>query len=243
MSQTNAPKRDNPLNNILFDVALPAIILSKFSKEDRLGPALAIVLAFSIPLCHGLYGLWKDRKFGVFPIVGIISVALSGSLSLLKIDPAWIAVKEAAVPAFLGCAVLFSLRTRFPFVKKMLFNNTILNLDAINEKLVSDEKRNALELLLQQTSWMIAGSFFLSSLLNYVLAKVILTTAPGTSEFNEQLGQMQLMSYPVIVLPCMIVMALSLWFLLRGIKSITGLNTDSVLRQEIGGANPKKEQA
>ena len=240
MSQSNTVKKDSPFNNILFDVVLPALILSKLSTDDRLGPAGAVLLAFSFPLLHGLYGLWKDRKFGMFPIIGIVSVALSGGLSLLKIAPQWIAVKEAGIPAFLGCAVVFSLRTKYPLVRKMLFNDTILNMEAINQRLETDAKHLAVERLLNHTSWMIAGSFFLSSVLNYTLAKVILVSPPGTSNFNEELGKMQLMSYPVIVVPCMVVMGLSLWYLLRGIKGITGLSTESVLRHDGGAQLPKE---
>lgn len=237
------PKKDNPINNLLIDVVLPALILSKLSKEDRLGPAAAIMLAFAFPLFHGLFGLWKDRKFGIFPTVGVISVALSGSLTLLKIDPAWIAVKEAAVPGFLGLAVLFSLKTKFPFVKKILFNDTILNMPAIEERLQTAEQKVAIEQLLKQTSWFISLSFFLSSFLNYTLAKILLVSAPGTPAFNEDLGKMQLMSYPVIVVPCMIVMALSLWFMLRGIKAITGLETDNLLRAEMSAKEAEAAKA
>ena len=43
--------------------------------------------------------------------------------------------------------------------------------------------------------------FFLSSLLNYLLAVIILTAEPGTVAFNEQLGKMTALSFPVIALP------------------------------------------
>jgi len=44
--------------------------------------------------------------------------------------------------------------------------------------------------LLINASWILAGSFLLSAVLNYFLAVYLLTADPGTQAFNEQLGKM-----------------------------------------------------
>ena len=68
----------------------------------------------------------------------------------------------------------------------------------------------------------VAASFFLSSALNYGLARYLVTSPAGTPEYNEQLGTMTALSYPVIVLPSMIVLGIAIWYLFKQIKEVTG---------------------
>jgi len=77
---------------------------------------------------------------------------------------------------------------------------------------------------------MLAASFFLSAILNYLLAKFIVTSPSGTAEFNDQLGSMNLWSYPVIVLPCMVVMIYAMFYIFRNITKLTGLTLEDVVR-------------
>jgi hypothetical protein len=86
--------------------------------------------------------------------------------------------------------------------------------------------------LLINASWILAGSFFLSSILNYLLAVIILTADPGTVSFNEQLGKMTALSFPVIALPAMAVMMGNLFYLFRGIKRLTGLDLEFIVKQK-----------
>ena len=58
-----------------------------------------------------------------------------------------------------------------------------------------------------------ASSFFLSSALNYILAKMILVSEPGTTAYTEELGRMTALSYPVIVIPSMILLIAALVFI------------------------------
>jgi hypothetical protein len=77
-------------------------------------------------------------------------------------------------------------------------------------------------------SWLLAGSFFLSSGLNFMLAKLIVRSPSGTTTFNEELGRMTALSYPVIVLPSMAVMMIALWYLFRSIKRLTHMDLEEI---------------
>jgi hypothetical protein len=79
-------------------------------------------------------------------------------------------------------------------------------------------------------SWMLAGSFFVSSVLNFVLAKLIVKSQPGTTAFNEELGRMTALSYPVIVVPSMIIMIAALWYLFNRIQRLTELDLEQILK-------------
>ncbi|MDP3449658.1 MAG: beta-galactosidase, partial [Anaerolineaceae bacterium] len=48
------------------------------------------------------------------------SVMLTGGISLLELDPQYIAIKEAAIPGIIGLAVLGSQYTRFPLVRTLI---------------------------------------------------------------------------------------------------------------------------
>lgn len=75
---------------------------------------------------------------------------------------------------------------------------------------------------------MLAGSFFMSSLLNYGLAKYLLISIPGTEAYNEELGRMTYLSYIVITIPSMAVLVGALFYLLRSIKRLTHLNFEDI---------------
>ncbi len=81
------------------------------------------------------------------------------------------------------------------------------------------------------SSYIVASSFFLSSALNYILAKVILVSEPGTTAYTEELGRMTALSYPVIVIPSMILLVGALWYLFAQIKKITGEELDNFINQ------------
>ena len=98
----------------------------------------------------------------------------------------------------------------------------------MNQALEANHTSKNFEQLLNKTSLLLSLSFFLSSILNYGLAKWILVSEPGTPSFNEELGRMTALSYPVIVLPSMVIMMIALWVLMRGIKNLTGLTLEDV---------------
>jgi hypothetical protein len=61
---------------------------------------------------------------------------------------------------------------------------------------------------------------------------VILTAEPGTVAFNEQLGKMTALSFPVIALPATAVLMGNLFYLFRGITKLTGINLEDIIRQK-----------
>lgn len=226
---SNKGKKENQLVNLAFNIIIPTLILIKLSGDDYLGTKLAIVIALSFPLIYGLKDFITQRKFNFFSILGIVSILLTGGISLLELDPAYIAIKEAAVPAVLGIATVISLRTPYPLVKTFLYNDTILQTDRIAEALDKNNNNHPFEKCLVNASWLVAGSFFLSAILNYVLATVLITSQPGTVEFNEQLGKMTALSFPVIAIPAMLVLMGALFYLFRGITKLTGLTLEDVI--------------
>lgn len=216
-------------SNLLFNIIIPVVILSRFSGEEDLGPSLSIVIALAFPIGYGLWEMKQTGKVNAMSVIGVISVFLTGGISLLELDPKYIAIKEAAVPGALGIAVVISQYTRYPLVKTLIFNAQLIAVDKVNDALRENGNEGHLDRKLARVSYIVAGSFFLSSVLNYVLARVILVSPPGTTEFSEELGKMTALSYPVIALPSTIILMVAIFYLLNQLKKLTGLELESLL--------------
>ena len=76
-----------------------------------------------------------------------------------------------------------------------------------------------------------SASFFLSSFIQFFLASYIVTVDPGHPNFNNQVGTMTWVSYFVVMAPCMGIFGYALWKLIKGIKTLTGLETDQILNR------------
>ncbi|MED5431876.1 MAG: VC0807 family protein [Pseudomonadota bacterium] len=222
-------KQESLLANLLINIVIPALILAKLSGDEWLGTKWAIVVALAFPLLYGLRDFLQNGRANFFSGLGVVSILLTGGISLMELDAKYIAIKEAAIPALLGVATVVSLRTRWPLVKTFLYNDKILDTVKIASRLSDNDNQGAFEKTLTQASWMVAASFFLSSGLNYILAKIILVSPPGTEAFNAELGKMTALSYPVIVLPSMIVLIVAMVFLFRRIGKLTGLTLEEIM--------------
>ena len=223
------PKRDSILLNIVVNIAIPTLILSKFSGEDKLGVELAIIVALAFPIAYGLREIKRSGKFSLFSVLGIFSVAMTGGMALLELPPKYIVIKEAAIPGIFAIVTLLSMRTRYPLVKTFLYNDTIMQVDKVSAALKKNRSEAAFDNALNNASYLMALSFIVSSILNYILAKVILVSAPGTEAFNAELGKMNALSIPVIAVPATIVMMFALFYLFRQIKKLTRLELEDIL--------------
>ncbi len=239
-NESKPAKKENMLINLAFNIAIPVFLLTKFSAPEKLGPVNALLIALSFPIAYGTYDLIRSRKWNFFSIVGIANIALTGGFSLMQLEGFWFAVKEASVPALFGVVTVVSLKTRYPLVKTFLLNPAVIDTDLIHEHLQGEEQNRSFEKLLVNSTLILALSFAISSVLNFVLARIILQSPAGTPAFNEELGHMTALSYPVIMLPSMIVLFVSLIYLVHGVKKITGLELQQIIRTE-GEPAPKAE--
>ena len=231
---SNTPEhKPRPFIDLLVSIILPSIILMKFSGENDLGPTGALITALALPLAWGIFELIKYRKFNFIALLGLISVLLTGGIGLLQLDLKWLAIKEAAIPSIIGLGVLASTFTRYPLIKTMLFNPKIMNVDKINERLEEHNNTEAFDSHLTTANYLFAGTFVFSAIMNYILAKWIVTSPTGSAAFNEELGQLTLYSYPMIAIPSMLMMAALMYYLWRTITGLTGLDLESMMSAEL----------
>jgi len=201
----------------------------KLSKPEYLGPVYSLVIAICFPVGYGVYDLVAARRWNFFSAVGIFNVSLTGGFSLMQLDGFWFAVKGATEPFLFAVATVVSLKTRYPLVKTLLLNPSVMDVELIYERVKAHAAESQFAQLLVKCTWMVAGSFLLSMVTHFVLAISVLKSPPGTPEFNSELGLMTTLGFPVNAVPAMLVLGGALWYLFSGLKKLTGLDLTEIM--------------
>lgn len=232
MKKQATKKKDNGLNNLIINIVIPALILMKGAKwatklDLEVSSVQILVLALALPLLYGLYDLIINKEKNFIAVLGFVSILLSGIVGILKLPTELIAIKEAAIPFIIGCVIYFSNFTSYPIAPKFLYHDDIFDKETINSRL-DIEKQNTLKSNIKKASFFLFLSFMLSAFLNFVLAKYFIKSPTGTEAFNDELGQMTLYSYPIIVIPSMLIMVGIIWYIYNSIKKLTGLDSNGI---------------
>lgn len=221
--------KPRPMIDLVVSILIPSLILMKLSGPEDLGTSGALVIALTFPLGWGVFELFKYRKFNFIALLGLISVLLTGGIGLLQLDPQWLAVKEAAIPGIVGLAILISVYTPYPLIRTLLWNPKVLNVEKIEHKLHELGNNEHFERRLTNATYLLSTTFMFSAVMNYILAKWIVTSPAGSAAFNEELGQMTLLSYPVIAIPMTLMMIAILYYLWRTIHILTGYKLEEII--------------
>ncbi len=221
--------KPRPWVDLSVSIIIPSVILMKFSGDEHLGSLYALLIGLAFPLGWGLFELIRYHKKNFIAVLGLVSVGLTGGIGILELDAQWLAVKEAAVPAIIGLVVLISTRTRYPLVRTLLFNPNVLDVKKIQAVLESSNHVKEFDKRLLNATYFFSATFLFSSIMNYVLARWLVTSPSGTQAFNEELGRMTLLSYPMIAIPSTVMMMFIFYYLWRTIRRLTGFTLEEVM--------------
>ncbi len=227
---TAVKKRENPWLSLVFNIAVPSLILMKASGPERLGQVNALIVALAFPIFYALYDFVARRNLNFISGLGFVNVLLTGGIGLFQIGGIWFAVKEAAIPALIAVAVLISELVGKPIVRVMLYNDQIMNRETVDAALAKNNAQAPFEELFRFATTLVLISFLLSSVINFALAYWIVISPPGSQSFNEEVGYMNAVSYPVILVCCSSLLVFALWRLIQGIKKLTGLELEQIVR-------------
>jgi intracellular septation protein A len=215
------PAKPNPLLEIAITIVAPSVVLTYGSDPLGSGPALVVALAF--PLAWGAWDGIRRRQLNWLALIGIVSTLLTGGIGLLQLDTSWLAVKEGSVSALIGLVIAASAWTRRPLIHALVFDAALLDTERIARILAERGAVAEFEARLRTGTLLLAATFLFSAVANYALARWLVRSAAGTPAFNEELGRLTLLSYPLIALPSMLMMAALLWWLARIAQRLTGL--------------------
>ena len=233
---------ENPLLNIFVNVLLPIVALSQLSKSGdkswHIGPEYGMAVAVAFPFIYGVVFFFKNKKFNFYSVLGIISVLLTGFItihvwnedgSIKENADLLFAIKEAAIPLMLGAAMLYSHRTKNPLIDVFFLNPDIFDIKKIEETAKEKNTFNDYLAFRLKLTWMFASSFLLSSLLNFILAMYLLKDANDKESYNLAVGKVMGYGYLVIGIPLMIIMVGCLIYLMKTISRITGFTKEEFM--------------
>lgn len=235
LSQTQKPP-SHGLVSIACNVIIPVMILNKLSSH--LGALSALLLALSFPFGFGIYDFYKDKKLNPLSLLGFLNVSVTGSLAVLGLGGIWFCLKEAFFPFLIGVFVLISAFKKSPFVRTLFLNPQLLHLDKVEAILAERNKGLEFESHVKKSTILLSGSFFLSAALNFGLSlRIFKELDPSMSAeakslmLNSQIAEMTQWSFLVIMLPSMIFLIFILWYMMHGIRQLTNLKMEEILKQ------------
>ena len=225
-------KKPGAITNLIFNIVIPVLIMTKFSKPEYLGPIYGLAIAILFPLGYGLWEFIILKNVNFISVIGFASVLLTGVLGLFQFNPFWIAVKEAAIPLVVGGIILGSEFTKNPIIKKFIFNESIMEIDIINQKLEENNKTIAFDKLMSKCTYWVASSFFASSIANFIFARIIVVSKPGSVEYTQEIGKMTALHMPVVAVPSTIIMMIILFYIIHKLKKLTNLEFEQIFKNQ-----------
>lgn len=221
---------ENPFVNVAFNILVPALLLTYLPLD----PIITLVIALSFPIGYGIYDFVARKELNFLSAIGFISVLLTGGIGLLSLDARWIAIKEAAVPLTIAIVTIISAQTKDPLVKALLFTDSFLDTRKIAARVEANDAHRAFDRTFRFASYLLALSFLFSTVVNYIIARIIVTAPSGTTLFNEQIGRMTMIGFGAIALPMLVFMVLIGLFIVRRLERITQLSFEELLVSEHG---------
>jgi len=236
-------QQDSPLANIMWNVLIPITALSFLGKNGdkfwHVGPVWGMIIAVSLPVIYGIHHLLKTKKPNFFSILGVVSILLTGGISIMAykdngtVDaqaPLWFALKEAAIPFVFGVTILISHWTKTPLVRVFLYNPDFFNIPVIEKRVEEKSNITGYKKLIFSGTLLLAGSFFISMVMNYFLAMYFLKDNIGSQEdFNDGVAKLTGWGFAVIGVPMMVILMVTMWRFVSGLKKLTGMENDEIL--------------
>ncbi len=224
------PAKPNPLFELAVTIVAPGLILMQFSGEKQLGNVGALVLALALPIAWGLWDGWRRRKVNWLSVIGIVSTLLTGGIGLMQLDAQWLAIKEGAVPALMGLVIVISAWTPHPLIHALVFDADLLDVERIHRALAARHAADAFETRLRAGTVMLGATFMFTAVASYALARWVVISPAGSEAFNQELGRLTLLSYPLIALPSMLMMMGLMYWLAVSARRLTGLAFGDLFR-------------
>ncbi|MEK9657020.1 MAG: VC0807 family protein [bacterium] len=220
-------KKENNFLSLIINILVPTIILMKFSTPDTLGPTQGFVLALLLPLSYGLYDGLKNKRWNLIAIIGLVSIVLTGGIGLLHLNAKWLAVKEAAIPGMIAIIIFATIPTRFSILKMIL--DKVIDQKVLAKHLEKVSDKQYYSNCCKRYSYLLGLSFLVSSILNYVLARSIVVSQAGSTQFAEELGRLTALSFVIIAIPSTCFLALIFYLILRDLNKISGLKLEELI--------------
>lgn len=234
--QQNTPSMDlktekSLLWELFFNLCLPIFIFMKGHVLLPISPKISLLIAILCPFSYGLLDWIRESHFNWIALLGLISIVVKGGVGVFEGSTQLLAINEMLLPLIMGLVVLsFRLLKRPPLLQKILLNEQFCNTQLILENLEKKKNESRLWKRLRTYEWVLAGLFFFSAALNYILARCVVVHPAGSTEFNHELGVLTLWSFIIIAIPSTLGLLGIVWRFFVKVKKYTGLTWEEILK-------------
>ena len=235
-------RRENPIFNILFNIVIPVVILRNGSEWlDSIdvnalnihNDSFTFLIAILFPCVYFVYDLKQKKDINFIAIIGFLNVLLTGGIGIfggkLGLSKNWFIIKEGSLPLIIGLILWGISKYKRAIFNSILLNDIIFDTDKIRNSL-SDNKKSTLDNLSYNAGAYLIIGFFMSSIIQFILASQIITSNPGEPNFNKEVSTMTWVSYVAVFLPTVLIVGRGFLKLINGIENLTGMEKEEFLR-------------
>ncbi len=216
---------------LFFNLCLPTLFLMKGHVWLPLSPKVSLAIAIACPLSYGIIDWIRESHFNWISFLGLISITIKGSVGLFEGSNHWLAINEMLLPSIMGCTlIVLRILQKPPFLTKFLLNNQFCYVEKINQAMTERKTLSRLQKHIMVYEWALAGLFFFSALLNYVLARYLVVHPAGSAEFNHELGLLTGWSFAIIAVPATLGLLFIVWRFFVQVKKLSGLSWEEILK-------------
>ena len=244
--------KENPFLSLCFNILIPVLVLrngdkwlgkfllyinsgnSDFQKSYLINtPPIVFIIALTFPITYFIYDLFKRKNINFISIIGFINILLTGGIGIfgakLGLSKNWFILKEGLLPFIIGLCLLIISKYRQNVLMKILLNDALFHNDKIQASIKEDEQ-NEFENMVKKAGYYLIAGLFISCIIQFILASIIVVSNPGEPSFNKQVSTMTWISYIAVLLPTMFILGKGYWDLTSGIERLTGLKKEEFLK-------------
>ena len=245
-------KPESPIYSLLFNIFIPVLILKNGYKwlnsvkdESIVGnltkeiliyfdkSSLVFGIALIFPVGYFIFDFIRRKNINIVSILGFVNILLTGGIGVfganLGLSKNWFILKEGLLPLIIGFSLLILSIYKKEYFNNIFLNEMMFNKDKINHY-VGDSLKAEFDGIIKVTGYYFISGFFVSSVIQFILASMIVVSNPGDPSFNEEVSTMTWVSYIAVLVPTMIILTKGFLDLISGIERLTGLKKEEFLR-------------
>ena len=221
---------------LLANFVLPIFVLTKLSTT--LGPIKALLLALAFPFVFEAYNIVKKRKISLVSVIAIAGLLITGALGMLEVSNFWLAVRRSVVYLFIAVLIIGSEIIKKPLLETFL--NQVLDTAKIQKAAQANRTVKQVKLLYRRVSIAGAAVFIAIAAISFTLTRIIVTTVPPSTLYNEETAKLRLYSIPFITIPLILVVVILLVYLFSRLEKLTGLEVDQMTSASLNSDRTQK---
>ena len=247
----SSKNKENPILSLFCNILIPVIILkngnkwinnilNKYYGEEWTYQNFSIVdissivffVALIFPVFYFFYDLLSRKNINYISILGFINILLTGGIGVfgakLGFSKFWFILKEGLLPIIIALMLIIMSKYRKSSFNSILLNKVLFDNDKISN-FIKEDMKNEFEYIVRKAGYHLIAGFFISSIIQFGLAYLIVVSNPGEPSFNKEVSTMTWVSYIAVLLPTMLIVGKGFLGLISGIEKITGLKKEEFL--------------